>query len=183
MELAASLIDDARRGSPGAMDRLIEGAWPHAYRIALSILREPESAKDAAQDACAIVYRTIGQLREAAAFHVWFYRIVMRRATVAERKRSLFIALERYSGERSDDDAPILRVDVFNAIARLPRVRRACVVLHYYAQMNSREIGEVLELSDGTVRFHLHRSRAELAVLLGDQAPASAPRLANAHAL
>jgi RNA polymerase sigma-70 factor (ECF subfamily) len=182
MQVAGDLVDAARSGDRDAAERLIEFAWPHAYRIAFSIVRERESAQDAAQDACAIAYRTIGQLRAAQAFHVWFYRIVMRQATILERKATLRRALEHLMPDRPDPIAAILRIDVLNALARLPRAQRACVVLHFYAQMNSREIGEVLGMPDGTVRFHFHRAKRALAAMLGD-ADVCAPLLEKAHAV
>src|SRR6185437_10237666 len=72
------LVDLARTGSRGAIEALIEHVWPHAYRIALGVLHDRSLAEDAAQEACAIVYREIRKLRSVQAFGVWFYRIVVR---------------------------------------------------------------------------------------------------------
>ncbi|HTU82431.1 MAG TPA: sigma-70 family RNA polymerase sigma factor [Candidatus Acidoferrales bacterium] len=182
-DVPADVLDRARAGEAAATDRLIELAWPHAFRIAFSIVRDRDRAQDAAQEACAVAYRHVVRLRESAAFGVWFYRIVMRQATAMERKAVLRRAIDRRTPATNSPDESIARIDILNSLARLPRVRRACVILHFYAQMNSREIAAVLAIPDGTVRFHLSRARRELARMLAEDPPLPARRMVNAHAV
>ncbi|HTX60434.1 MAG TPA: sigma-70 family RNA polymerase sigma factor [Verrucomicrobiae bacterium] len=169
VQIPLDLIDAARRREEGASDRLVAAAWPHAYRIAYSIVRERSAAEDAAQEACAIVYRRIVQLRAAQAFRVWFYRIVMRAATQLERRNLVLRAIEWRSGPGDDLDDCIVRVDVLQALAKLTRAQRTAVVLHYYAELNSREIGEVLDVPGSSVRFHLMQAKRRLEELLGER--------------
>jgi RNA polymerase sigma-70 factor (ECF subfamily) len=167
-EVPFATIEAARLGEAGAADRLVAQAWPHAFRIARSILRDAGLAEDAAQEACAVVFRRAGQLRSAEAFRVWFYRIVLREALRLERKRALaacFTAEPESCGDLGDTD---LRVDVLRALGKLSRDQRAAIVLHYYAGMNGREIAAVLDVPHSTVRFHLMRARAKLETLLCD---------------
>jgi RNA polymerase sigma-70 factor, ECF subfamily len=181
-EVPAELIDAARLGEPGAGDRLLAQAWPHAFRIARSILRDAGLAEDAAQEACAIVHRSLAGLRSSAAFRVWFYRIVVREAARLDRKRALLSFFVREPHADAGLSETILRVDVLRALAALPRAQRAAVVLHYYAEMNSREIASVLRLPDSTVRFHLARARRSLETMLGDHRMSAVLREAAAGA-
>lgn len=167
-EVPGDLIEAARLGEPGAAERLLSQAWPHAFRIARSILRDEGLAEDAAQEACAIVSCNVTRLRSAFAFRVWFYRIAVREAMRLDRKRAL---LSVFAFEPVVDDLgeSIERLDVQRALARLSRAQRAAVVLHYYAEMNSREIAAVMGVPDSTVRFHLVGARRKLEALLGDR--------------
>jgi RNA polymerase sigma factor (sigma-70 family) len=61
-----------------------------------------------------------------------------------------------------------VRLDVVRALGQLSRAQRAAIVLHFYADMNSREIAAVLRVPDSTVRFHLVRAKRKLEALLGD---------------
>ncbi len=167
-DVPGQLIEAARLGEPGAADGLLEQAWPHAFRIARSILRDDGLAEDAAQEACAIVYCTVTRLRSAFAFRVWFYRIAVREAMRLDRKRALASAFTDELVAVADPGDSIERLDVHRALGRLSRAQRAAVVLHYYAEMNSREIAAVLRVPDSTVRFHLVRARRKLEALLGD---------------
>ncbi len=167
-DIRADIIEAARGGACSALDRLIEAAWPHAYRIALSVLRDGESAEEIAQESCAIVYRRIGDLRSTSAFKVWFCRIVMRRAVALAKDR-------RRCDDRSCDGVMTSesfdadqRIDVRAAIAALSPEQRAAIVLRYYAGMNSREIGSILGMPDGSVRFHLLRGKRILEKALSE---------------
>lgn len=167
-EIPVAAIEAARAGHRGAADRLVAQTWPHAYRIAYSLLRDRELAQDAAQEACAAIFTKISHLRSADAFRVWVYRIVVREATRLERKRALCQALGLAPAPVEGIDVSMLRADVRCALGKLSRQQRAVVVLRYYAGMNSREISKVLGIPAGSVRFHLVGARRALERLLGE---------------
>jgi len=56
-----------------------------------------------------------------------------------------------------------LRLDVLQALSTLQEIDRDVVVLRYYLQWNSREIGEALQLPESTVRRRLMACRRHLA--------------------
>ena len=162
LTVAPELIDAARAGQGDAMERLLETLWPHAYRIARSIVHSDSLAEDAAQEACAIMYRGLHRLRSANAFRVWAYRIVAREAVRVAK---------RYAPESLPVDATVqpdldIRVDTLRALSFLSPDLRAVVVLHYYAEMTSAEIAHALRIPSATVRFRLANARTRLAPLL-----------------
>jgi RNA polymerase sigma-70 factor (sigma-E family) len=57
---------------------------------------------------------------------------------------------------------------VWNAVLALPRRQRAVIVLHYYEQLSTMEIAELLDMAEGTVRSHLHAARQVLGARLVD---------------
>jgi RNA polymerase sigma-70 factor (ECF subfamily) len=161
LTVAPELIDAARSGDRDGMERLLAALWPHAYRIARSITQNAAAAEDAAQEACAIVYREIASLRSADAFRAWCYRIVAREAMrAAKHNATAAVAALQL---RSDVDE---RLDVLRALGALAPRLRAVVVLHYYADLNSGEIGRALGIPAPTVRYHLATARKQLARLL-----------------
>jgi RNA polymerase sigma-70 factor (ECF subfamily) len=54
------------------------------------------------------------------------------------------------------------------ALDRLPPAQREVVVLRYFCDLNSREIGEVLQMPEATIRSHLAKARRQLARDLAD---------------
>jgi RNA polymerase sigma-70 factor (ECF subfamily) len=155
------LVEAARTGGSNDADELIRAVWPRAYGIALSILRNHSLAEDAAQESCAMLFRYIRRLRSTAAFNTWFYRIVVRQA-VAIEKRSVREPLGSEPAIAGDLDDLLVRVDILHALATLPAAQRAAIALHYYAEMNSREISSILNLPDSSVRFHIMRAKKTL---------------------
>jgi RNA polymerase sigma factor (sigma-70 family) len=65
-----------------------------------------------------------------------------------------------------------LRLDVARALAGLDESDREIVVMRYLAQMNSREISDLLQIPEGTIRRRLMGCRNQLA----DQLMLWAPR-------
>ena len=67
----------------------------------------------------------------------------------------------------ADDDLP--DPDLASAVAALAPMQRAAVVLYYWEDRPVAEIARVLEVSESTVKQHLHRARHRLAGLLGEE--------------
>lgn len=53
--------------------------------------------------------------------------------------------------------------EVAAAVRALPDRQRDCIVLRFYAELSDTEIADVLGISAGSVKTHLHRARAALA--------------------
>jgi len=66
------------------------------------------------------------------------------------------------------DTADVMAVR--EAIERLPRCRRACVILHHLAGLDTDEVAAALEIAPATVRSHLRHAHADLRASLGDAA-------------
>ena len=62
----------------------------------------------------------------------------------------------------NQDDVVALRSDLLAALARLPRRQRAVVVLRYLDDMSARQVADLLQISEGTVRSQTHDGLAAL---------------------
>lgn len=166
LDLDPTLIDDARRRDAD-LDRLIAAVWPEAFRIALSILRDPGLAEDVAQDACANIARSLETLKDTRVFAAWSYRIIVNHAITRARARlrsaeSARSEAERLSPTMSFESNSTEALDLHNALSTLSPTQRAAVLLHYYAGLNSAEIAAAIGGSPSTVRFHLMLARKAL---------------------
>ena len=166
-------VEAALAGDDAAIEALLRAAWPHAYRIALSILRDPVCAEDAAQNACAVMLHALPRLRAAEAFGAWVYRIVVREAFALGRRLPQHepLAADALASGSCLTDAEV-RIDVLSALGKLSPNECAAVALHYYADLTSADIAEILEMPDSTVRYHLMRARRKLEALLDGHRPA-----------
>ena len=70
---------------------------------------------------------------------------------------------ERGAERRSSDRAVVER------LAKLPRRQRECVVLRFYADLTVPDIARSLGVAEGSVKSHLHRAMATLAIELEDE--------------
>jgi RNA polymerase sigma-70 factor (ECF subfamily) len=159
-----ALVEAARTGESAALDRLVESAWPDAYRLALFVLGDTASAQDAAQDACIALCRMLPSLRATAAFGAWFYRIVIRAASAIARGNARSTRTIDPPAEFRDH---AVSMDILRALEALPQNLRDVVVLHYFEDLTSREVASILRVPDATVRFRLMTARRKLRPLLG----------------
>ena len=60
------------------------------------------------------------------------------------------------------------RLDLRNAMLRLPRRQHTIVALSYFADMSADQVATQLGISPATVRVHLARARSRLAESVGD---------------
>ncbi len=122
-----------------------------------------QSAEAVAQEACVTMFRGIVSLRNPEAFHTWFYRIVVREALKQKRKQSGSTVFPTDAAHYEDTSASI---DLWRALATLPERLRAVIVLYYFEDLSSREIGRILRVPDATVRFRSMTAKRRLHPLL-----------------
>ena len=167
MEVADGELDE--RGREGVFARIVEEHARFLYRVAYSLLRHPQDAEDAVQDALLKLYsgegwRGMQQERAFLARVVWraaLDRRAARRAAVDDEGAELRVLDTRPSPERavSDGDERALLQELIEA---LPEELKQPLLLSAVEEMSSREIGEVMGLPEGTVRTRLMRARSEL---------------------
>jgi len=88
---------------PGAFDLLVERYQERAYRIAWSILRDREEAKDCSQEAFLRLHESADSFAGQSKFSTWFYRIVVNCCLDHQRRRR---GWRRLLGWRDTHDDP-----------------------------------------------------------------------------
>ena len=160
-----------------AFDMLVERYQQRAYRLAWSILRDAEEARDLSQEAFLRLYEVAGSFRGTARFSTWFYRILVNLCLDARRRRRWWhlaaAPVEREDGtvESIVERQPAPRVDPVDGLAReqvmtqlwkavdtLSAQQRAAIILQIQEELPTSEIAAVLKCSEATVRVHLHRA-------------------------
>ena len=172
---------------PGAFDLLVERYQERAYRIAWSIVRDREDAKDCAQEAFIKLHDAADSFAGQAKFSTWFYRILVNCCLDSRRRgrgwRRLLVwrdaddddstgdLVERQPappddpGQRMDEEEQMSRI--WQAVETLSPQQRAAVTLQYREGLATKEIASVLNTSEATVRVHLHRAFAALRQRVG----------------
>ena len=141
-----------------------------AVRVAFSILRRREDAEEIAQEAYARAYRRVRDLREPQQFRAWMVRVTWRLAIDrwrADRRRS---AREQAAGESTpgiDAEAEAVRAErsalLWKAIDALPDKLRSVLILSALQGHDIREVAQLLEIPEGTVKSRLFLARKGLA--------------------
>jgi RNA polymerase sigma-70 factor (ECF subfamily) len=167
-----------------AFDVLVTRYQQRAWRLAWSILRDAEEARDISQEAFVRLYQTAGSFAGRARFSTWFYRILVN-LCLDQRRRRWWQRIARNHHEAPTDESLIERLpaerydptegverervvkQLWAEVAQLAPQQRAAVLLQVQEELTTREIAEVLRCSEATVRVHLHRALARLRKTMG----------------
>ena len=169
------LVIRAQHGDKQAFATLAAARADRYLSVARRILREPDLAEDATQQALLTMWRDVPQLRDPERFDAWSYRLLVR-ACYAEggRQRRWMPNVPLLPG-----DEPV-EAEAFESIAdrdqlergfrRLSLDHRTVVVLHHYMDLPHEAIAEIVGVSAGTVASRLHYAmRALRAALDADE--------------
>ncbi|MEP6680141.1 MAG: RNA polymerase sigma factor [Chloroflexota bacterium] len=143
------------------------------YGYAFYQLGDHHDAEDATERIFLAALRALGGFRDqGSTFRAWLFRIAHNTIANAHRSRARRRTVTLPEGwDRSAPDADPARLvgrgeelrELLALIAELPDDRRHVVLLRFVDELTSREIGIVLDRSEGAVRVLLHRALRELA--------------------
>lgn len=176
----ADLVRAVQGGDQRAMETLLMRAQEVAYRFSLLVCGRPDDADDAMQEALLKTYRYAARIREPEAFRAWLYRTVRNACLIGRRKRANepdhIASLDDTGADidghdrqvdavdlgRSPEDQAInssLRSRLSQALAAVPRPYRIVVVLREIEGLSTREVADVVGISEANVKTRLHRAR------------------------
>jgi RNA polymerase sigma-70 factor (ECF subfamily) len=156
------LVERAMAGDRDAFNELARLSIGRLYGIAQLILRDPDRAWDATQEALVASWRDLSALRDPDRFDAWLYRILVRtchrEARRVRQQRKVEVRELPFAEQRSDDVANLFdRDELERAFRQLGVEERAIVVLHHVEGFTLSQIADILGLPIGTVKSRLHR--------------------------
>ncbi len=170
-EQLAELVRRAQRSDTAAFGTLIKRYERTALAVAYAQLRDATRAGDAVQDAFLKAWQKIGGLEDPARFPAWLCGIV-RNAAIDQQRRMQRAPEPGIAPTLIDPRAamnPSARLDrherglqIDAALGSLDDVSRTAIVLRYYEDLSSKEIGEILGVSAAAIDTRLSRARDEL---------------------
>jgi RNA polymerase sigma-70 factor (ECF subfamily) len=181
----------ASRGDKQAFGRLVDLHKRAVHGLCLRILRHPEDARDAAQEAFVRAYAALGTYDPAQPFAPWLLRIARNHCLDLARRRGVRpaeVALDadpEDGGVREPADPSAPQADevlerreregsVLAAVSALPANYREVVELFHVDHLSYKEIAQAMDVPIGTVMTWLHRARSKLRAQLarpGEETP------------
>lgn len=168
-------IEQMRNHDEDAFREFYEEWYPKVYYIALAITHHDADAKDAAQETMIEVHRSIDKLRDVNYFKLWLNRIVISKCNRIFRKRkAITMDMEQHEAlmmqeEERDEFLPSDHmhrqsdVEVLTSLLmKISPIYAQVLVLMYYEQLSIKEIAEVLQVPEGTVKSRLNSAKLKL---------------------
>ncbi len=171
------LVLRAQDGDEIAFARLADGVYGRLQQVAYRILRDPELARDASQQAALSMWRHLPELRDPTRFEAWCYRLCVNACHEESRKRRRRLPeteLKPWHEPTVRDEYQRLidHDQLERAFRRLSFEHRTVLVLHHYLGMSVDEVATTLDTPLGTVKSRMNRALRQLRRLLAaDAAP------------
>ncbi|AZG48714.1 RNA polymerase sigma factor [Gordonia insulae] len=182
-ELAAA----AAVGDREAFGVLVARVSPGLLRYLRRMISDPLAAEDLAQDTLLHAWKGLPDFGFRSSFRTWMFSIAHRKTVDHHRRhREIPTDEERFADLADPQPLPADQaehaslVDALRAELRnLPTTSRATWWLRETEGLSTEEISRVLQISTGSVRGHLQRSRKYLSVRLAPWRPGAPPTTAR----
>jgi RNA polymerase sigma-70 factor (ECF subfamily) len=175
-------LEILKSGNKEDSERALETLQGVVYGFGMKFCGSHEDAQDTAQETLIRLARQLRDFPDARALAVWLYKVAKTQCLMSRRK-SKFAPAQMLSLDNllpKDSDLLIQRGDakqitpeaIFlnqelrdrlqKAIHALPKHSRLVLILRDVEQLDTREVAEVMGISEETTKMRLHRARASV---------------------
>jgi RNA polymerase sigma-70 factor (ECF subfamily) len=171
-----------RAGEPEALDRALETLQSAVYSFGMKVCGNPHDAEDTAQETLLRLARTLGRFPDARALAVWLYKVAKTQCLMSRRQSKFapttMLSLDalmpqhKPGGTASSETWSVTpeefvlrregRARLEKAVHALPKHYRLVLILRDMEGLTTREVADVMGISEDTVKMRLHRARAFL---------------------
>jgi RNA polymerase sigma-70 factor (ECF subfamily) len=148
-------------------DAFFRASYLPVVRTVHLVVHDRVLAEDVAQEA---FYRLLGHWRTVSTYDLpeaWVRRVAIRIAVREVQRSAARAAKEQREIVGAYDDLP--DPDLVAAVRELSPMQRTVVALYYWEDRPVAEMAEILEVSESTIKQHLHRARQRLAAMLREE--------------
>lgn len=140
------------------------------YRLAYSYVKNEEDALDIIQESIHKALKGIHTLENSQALKSWFYRIVVNTSLdlLRKKKKEMIVdddTIEFFSPKKNDKYE---NVDLTRLLNELPPKYRTVIILKFFEDLKIREIAEVLNEKENTIKTRLYKGLKMLRIEMND---------------
>ncbi len=150
-------------------DNIYEQYKNMVYHLAISYLKNPIDAEDIVQNVFLKLHKNLKKITSEEYLKNWLIKV-----TINECKTNLFSYYKRkvrlfINNEEESIKANSHNNDVLHSIFLLPKQDRLIIHLYYYENYKVKEIANILNMKETTVKQRLFRNREKLKDILKEE--------------
>ena len=173
-QILVDLVTQAQKGDSNAINQLFTHFYNDIYYFALKTIEDTDTACDITQETFLEVIRSIGNLKEPAAFVTWIRQIAYHQCTRYFKKKKDVLAEEDEDGNTIFDtladaregsipsevyENTEFRQTIQGIIGQLSEEQRSAILLYYFDELTVGQIASIQGVSEGTVKSRLNYGR------------------------
>lgn len=177
-----SVIERIKEGDRDAFILIYNTYRSKVYSTAFFILKDCQYAEDVVQETFLQVYLKIYKLNAPEAFEAWLYKITVNycfKLLKKDKKNNLLELDEKISINKPDrDELSVpdniviqneMKDKIMHCIYGLPNKHRVVLTLFYFNNMSIKEIADIIDCSEGTIKSRLYYGKKILKNLLDSE--------------
>lgn len=164
------LVRQAAAGNTFAFRELYDNNFSRVYAVCLRISRDPDTAEELTQEVFIKAWEKLSSFQFGSKFSSWLHSIavnqflMMKRSEkrLSERVSELTYMIDTEQLHNKSKHHHDARIDIEQALEKLPEQARIAFVLHDIEGYKHHEISGIMNIEIGTSKAHLHRARRML---------------------
>lgn len=159
------LVEKAINGEEQAFTELILNYRQDLYKIALTRLHTEDDIEEAIQETMISAYKNMKSLKDTDKFKKWIIKILINKCNEIYRKRIFkFVPFDEVDKYKIIDNNTELdsELDFYSIINSLDKKERTVMVLYYSEKYTTKEIAQILDKNENTIKTILRRAKLKL---------------------
>ena len=164
----SQLIAAAKYGNEDAFAALIDKYSASLLAVAKRMVGN-DRAEDVVQDAFLAAFKTLAKFRGDASFSTYLHTITINRCKYILKREKYTLEIDENSldySKQAADEAIVNQIVLEQALIKLPPNFKECLILRELSGFSYKEIAEILQINEGTVKSRMARARAKLKDIL-----------------
>jgi RNA polymerase sigma-70 factor (ECF subfamily) len=172
-EKEVALMERIASDDQSAMEELLELWKMPIFRFFLRSLNHHEDAEDLTQRVFIRIYRSSERYLPQAKFSTWIFTIARNLLIdeIKKRKRRPQVVFDEYIekvGDGEDGRSEELTEILMRHLDTVPENHRTALLLRVQRELSYREIAEVMQTTEASVKTWIHRARLDLKASLAN---------------
>lgn len=152
-----------------ACDILYKNYYTRILSLARKVLDDKSVAEDCVQDIFIKIFENIEKFRFGCKIGTWIYRIALNHLITVNKKLDFFLEIDEeklYSKIEYSVEIMELQHKIKDALNELNEVEKKVFILREMEGFSYKEISNIMEINEGTVKSKLHYVKIKLRELL-----------------
>ncbi|MHC5226885.1 sigma-70 family RNA polymerase sigma factor [Enterococcus sp. LJL99] len=150
-------------GDKIALEQLLKQNYQQLYKTAYLYTKNETDALDIVQEAMIKIINKIDQLKYPEYFTTWSVRIVIFTSLdFIKKNQTTTFGWDEPMVEAEEVLSQEEKLDIYDAIKRLPKHLQEITILHYFYGKKVKEISLVMEEPLGTTKYKLYEARKKI---------------------
>ncbi len=162
------LAEQAINGDDDAFVQLMQLYKVDLYKTALSFLKNEEKALEAIQEVTYRAYNNLSHIRQKQYVKTWLIRIMINYCQDELKKGRRFVYDDSVLEQQGKVESYVA-LEIEDVLDQLDDQAREVITLKYLQELSIKEIAQMMERPEGTIKTWLHKALHNLRVIFNEK--------------